>query len=187
MSTTRRKLLTATAGLGLTGATGLAVLPATVLAQAVGSPLKLFPALKLDGEMFKPESFTAGTGGGGGGAGGVTLIYFWASWCPHCLRDLPTLRDKQAALKDKGFNILGVNMDTDPGLAQKWIDTHKVNFPTVRMTGDYQQAYLPKSRVTPAWWLAGRDGVVVDSVVGGGAEFVYRQRGEQIERLVGKG
>jgi peroxiredoxin len=148
-----------------------------VQAQAVGTPLKLFPALNLDGEMFKPE----------GVEGKVTLLYAWASWCPFCLQDLPTLRDKQEALRSKGFSILGLNADKDVDAAQAWIKTHKVNFPNVRLTADYKNAYLAKGLVTPAWWIAGRDGLVVDSAIGGGSEFRYRTRAEMIEKIVAKG
>jgi thiol-disulfide isomerase/thioredoxin len=151
-----------------------ALVPQLASAQTIGAPLKLFPALLLDGEMFKPESF----------AGGVNLVYVWASWCPHCLRDLPVLQSKYEEHKGKGFNILGLNMDEKPDLAEKWIKTYKVAFPSTRLNGDYRQAYLPNRRSTPAWCIAGRDGNVVDSTVGGGAEFVYNQRKSLIDKLV---
>jgi thiol-disulfide isomerase/thioredoxin len=171
----RRLQLKKSAALGLSlgiGATGL--LPKIVGAQTVGSALKLFPAPLMNGEMFKPESF----------AGGVNLIYAWASWCPHCLRDLPVLQAKYEEHKAKGFNILGLNMDDNLDHAEKWIKTYKVNFPSTRLTGDYRQTYLPNRRSTPSWWLAGRDGNIVDSAVGGGAEFIYGQRKSLIDKLV---
>jgi thiol-disulfide isomerase/thioredoxin len=169
----RRKLLKDTTAIGFSGAAILAA-PQIATAQAVGSPLRLFPALLLDGEMFKPESFS----------GGVNLVYVWASWCPYCLNDLPVLQSKYEEHKGKGFNILGLNMDENLDLADKWLKTYKVRFPSTRLTGDYRQAYLPNRRSTPSWWLAGRDGNVVDSSVGSGAEFVYNQRKSLIDKLV---
>ncbi len=148
-----------------------------VLAQAVGTPLKLFPAMNLDGEMVKPEGIE----------GKVTLLYAWASWCPYCLQDLPALRDKQEALRSKGFSILGLNADKDIDAAKAWIKNYKVNFPSVRLTADYKNAYLADRLVTPSWWIAGRDGLVIDSSVGGGSEFRYRNRVDMIEKLVAKG
>jgi thiol-disulfide isomerase/thioredoxin len=169
----RRAHLKTGASLGLAlGAGLLGTQP--VSAQGVGSPLKLFPALLLNGDNFKPESF----------AGGVNLIYVWASWCPHCLNDLPVLQAKFEQHKGKGFNILGLNADENLDLAEKWIKTYKVAFPSTRLTGDYRQAYLPNRRSTPSWWLAGRDGNIVDSAIGGGAEFVYFQRKSLIDKLV---
>jgi thiol-disulfide isomerase/thioredoxin len=147
-----------------------------VQAQAVGTPLRLFPAMNLDGEMVKPDSIE----------GKVTLLYVWASWCPFCLQDLPTLRDKQEALRSKGFSILGLNADKDLDAAQAWIKTHKVNFPNIRLTADYKNAYLGQRVVTPSWWIAGRDGLVLDSAIGGGSEFRYRNRADMIEKIVAK-
>jgi thiol-disulfide isomerase/thioredoxin len=171
---TRRESLKTGTALSLGTALGLSAWPQITNAQAVGSPLKLFSALLLDGEMFKPESF----------AGGVNLVYVWASWCPYCLRDLPVLQSKYEEHKAKGFNILGLNVDDNLDHAEKWLKTYKVGFPSTRLTGDYRQAYLPNRRSTPAWWLAGRDGNVVDSSVGGGAEFVFNQRKSLIDKLV---
>ena len=144
--------------------------------QAVGTALKIFPALQLDGELFVPKSLE----------GKVTLLYTWASWCPHCLNDLPALRDRQEALRDKGFAIVGVNADKDADVALAWMKNYKVKFPSVRLTADYKQAYFSKGLATPSWWLAGRDGLIVDSAYGGGAEFVYRNRIDVINKLVAK-
>ena len=143
-------------------------------AQGVGQKLVLFPAPLLSGGLLAPSDFDKK----------VTLLYSWASWCPFCLRDLPALREKFDEHKDKGFIVLGLNLDKDPDLALKWIATYKVNFPSIRLTAEYQQAYMPKRVVTPAWWLTNRDGMVIDSSAGNGAEFIYRNRTLQIDKAV---
>lgn len=45
------------------------------------------------------------------GVGKVTLIDFWASWCPPCRADMPHLVDVYSQYKDKGFEIVGVSLD----------------------------------------------------------------------------
>jgi thiol-disulfide isomerase/thioredoxin len=146
-------------------------------AQAVGQPLKLFPAAMLNGEMFDPKVLQDH----------VVLLYIWASWCPYCLRDISALRDKQEQHADKKFAVLGINIDTNPDSAEKWIKTYKVNFRSLRATADYKTAYGNNGRVsTPSWWLTGRDSIVVDSSIDDGAQFVYRNRTEAIDKLVAK-
>ena len=178
MRSTRRGFLAlpvaTSMGTGLAASLGQLLAARSASAQAVGTPLKVFAAPQLDGTAFVPASLE----------GKVTLLYAWASWCPYCLRDLPALRDRQEELRSKGFVVLGVNADKDVDLALAWIKNYKVNFSSVRLTADYRQTYFSKGVATPAWWLAGRDGVVVDSAFGGGAEFVYRQRIDVINRLV---
>ncbi len=171
LSAARRNFALGAAAIG----TGILIPTGDARAQSIGEPLKLFPAPMIGGEMFTPEQF----------AGGVNLLYVWASWCPHCLNDLPVLQEKYEALKSKGFNILGLNVDDDLGKAERWIKTYKVSFPSIQLTNDYRQTYLSKGRRTPSWWIAGRDGNIVDSTIGGGAEFPFRPRKLMIDRLVG--
>lgn len=47
----------------------------------------------------------------------VTLVDFWASWCPPCRRDMPFLVDLYAKYKDQGFEIAGISLDDD---LNKW-------------------------------------------------------------------
>jgi len=38
------------------------------------------------------------------------LLVFWASWCPPCVAEIPTLNKWQETYKTKGLKILGVNV-----------------------------------------------------------------------------
>jgi thiol-disulfide isomerase/thioredoxin len=42
--------------------------------------------------------------------GRVTLINFWASWCPPCLQEMPALLRLQQMMQGKPFAILGINV-----------------------------------------------------------------------------
>ena len=47
----------------------------------------------------------------------VTILDFWASWCPDCRKVNPDLVNIYNQFKDKGLNIVSVSLDTD---AEKW-------------------------------------------------------------------
>ena len=42
--------------------------------------------------------------------GQVVLLNFWATWCPPCLIEMPSMQRLQAALAETGFTILAVNV-----------------------------------------------------------------------------
>src|SRR5690242_20669819 len=67
--------------------------------------------------------------------GKVVVLNFWASWCPPCVEELPSLMQMQNDLRDKGVIVLGVSVDSDPGDYEKFLKDHAVNFITIRDPG----------------------------------------------------
>lgn len=46
-------------------------------------------------------------------SGKVVLVNFWAGWCGPCLKEMPSLYSLHKKFVDRGFTVIGVNMDTD--------------------------------------------------------------------------
>jgi thiol-disulfide isomerase/thioredoxin len=49
--------------------------------------------------------------------GKVTIVDFWASWCPPCRAENPNVVALYNEFHSKGLNIIGVSLDKDP---EKW-------------------------------------------------------------------
>jgi thiol-disulfide isomerase/thioredoxin len=61
--------------------------------------------------------------------GQVVLINLWATWCPPCKEEMPTLEAFYNKYKEKGFVIVAIN-DGDPTAdVLKFVKDYKLTFP----------------------------------------------------------
>ena len=61
--------------------------------------------------------------------GELNLINFWATWCGPCLQEMPILDRMHEKYESAGFTLFGVNVDTDPLKAERFIQQLGVSFP----------------------------------------------------------
>ncbi|MCC6600824.1 MAG: TlpA family protein disulfide reductase [Crocinitomicaceae bacterium] len=45
--------------------------------------------------------------------GNPVILVFWASWCPHCMEELPEIKKQYEALKAKNVQVMAVSLDED--------------------------------------------------------------------------
>lgn len=61
--------------------------------------------------------------------GKVVLVNFWASWCPPCLKEMPSMNRLAERLAGKPFVILGVNAGDNADTIRAFLKKIPVNFP----------------------------------------------------------
>jgi peroxiredoxin len=64
--------------------------------------------------------------------GKVVVLNFWATWCPPCVEEMPSLAAMQARMKDKGVEVLAISTDVDRNAYERFLKDHKVDLLTVR-------------------------------------------------------
>ena len=63
--------------------------------------------------------------------GKVIVLNFWATWCPPCVQEMPSLVAMQSQLKDR-VNVLAVSVDQNPETYHRFLRLYGVNLLTVR-------------------------------------------------------
>ena len=69
--------------------------------------------------------------------GKVVFINFWASWCPPCRAEMPSLNELYNKLKDDDrFVFLFINEDDDNMKAKQYLDKSRYDIPLFRRSGN---------------------------------------------------
>lgn len=104
--------------------------------------------------------------------GEVTVVNFWASWCPPCRAEHPTLHD----LAEEGIALYGINFKDEAANANRYLDNDGDPFRGI--------AYDPKGRTAIDWgvtappetFIIGGDGTVLYKFIGPLVGSDYEQR-----------
>jgi cytochrome c biogenesis protein CcmG/thiol:disulfide interchange protein DsbE len=64
--------------------------------------------------------------------GKILVLNFWATWCPPCVDEMPSLAQMQQKMKGKGVRVLAISVDVDQSAYQTFLRSYKVDLLTVR-------------------------------------------------------
>lgn len=97
------------------------------------------------------------------GNGKVVLIDFWASWCPPCRADMPNLVALHKTYKKKGFDIIGISLDSKAEAWEKGVKDLKITWPQLSDLKGWKNegAALYGVRSIPHTILVDKDGTIV--------------------------
>ena len=95
--------------------------------------------------------------------GRVVLVNFWASWCPPCRKEFPSLSRVRKLFKPSEFEVLAVNVGEEPDFA----------FSFAGIT-DFPVLFDRDSKVIAAW---GVQGLPTTFLVNRKAQLAYRAAG----------
>lgn len=63
--------------------------------------------------------------------GKVVLVDFWATWSRSSLDEIPNIRDRYEEYREKGFEVVGVNVDNNPGDLPLYLKFQPLPWPTI--------------------------------------------------------
>jgi cytochrome c biogenesis protein CcmG/thiol:disulfide interchange protein DsbE len=97
--------------------------------------------------------------------GQVVVLNFWATWCPPCIEETPSLVGMQQRMKDKGITVLAVSVDADENAYRRFLKDHGVNLLTVR-DPDQKSSGLYGTFKFPETYVIDRSGTMRRKFIG---------------------
>jgi len=121
-----------------------------------GRPAPNFTLPGLDGKMVSLSNYQ----------GHVVLVNIWATWCPPCVDEMPSMERLYQELKDENFEIVAISIDAMGAEAvAPFMEKNKLNFaalldPEGTIKSVYQITGVPES------FIVNKKGILVEKIIG---------------------
>jgi thiol-disulfide isomerase/thioredoxin len=124
-------------------------------------------------EAFSGESFTLDPT-----SKEATLLVFWASWCMPCLMEIPALVSLHGKYKDRGFQVISINVDEPAALpkAKRLAKEYGINYPSLVGNQETMRDFGGVNAL-PTSFLVRKDGRIREKLTGLRSE-------EELERKI---
>jgi len=123
--------------------------------QLIGKPAPELTVNNLQGEPVALASFK----------GKTVLLDFWATWCPPCRADGPALDKLYKKYGQQELMILGISVNEDRAIVEKFLGEHPHAFPVV-LTTENEMPRPYQIGIFPTYIVIDKDGNVSAAVEG---------------------
>lgn len=142
-------------------------------APRIGKPLADFTLPDLQGRSVQLTALR----------GKVVFVNVWATWCPPCVEEMPTIQQLYERLHGRGLEILAVSLDAlGAQVVEPFMQRHRLSFSTLLDPKNLVQR-LYRTTGVPESFIVDKRGILVDKVVGP-RDWAHPQLLAQFERLL---
>jgi peroxiredoxin len=98
--------------------------------------------------------------------GKVVVLNFWATWCPPCVAEMPSLERLHRSLSPEGVSVVTVSTDEDEAALRRFVAEHALTLPVLKDPGGRVAAGEYRTTGYPETFVLDRNGRVLQHVVG---------------------
>ncbi|TDY02822.1 TlpA family protein disulfide reductase [Thiohalophilus thiocyanatoxydans] len=120
------------------------------------APAPSFTLEDMDGKTYKLEDYK----------GQVVVVNFWASWCPPCREEMPSMERAWKQLQEEDIAMLAINVGEDADTIFTFTADYPVSFP-LPMDQDSTVINEWPIQGLPTTFVLDKQGRIVYRVVGG--------------------
>lgn len=93
--------------------------------------------------------------------GQPAMIFFWATWCPHCRKQLMELTKNRQAIEASGIKIILVDVGESLQKVLEYADANNILF-DIFLDESTETASKYKIVGVPTFFLINREGIILD-------------------------
>jgi thiol-disulfide isomerase/thioredoxin len=98
--------------------------------------------------------------------GKVVFINVWATWCPPCIEEMPTMQQLHDRFHDRGLEILAISIDAlGTQVIVPFMQEHRLSFTTL-LDPEGKVERLYHTNGVPESFIVDKRGFLVEKVVG---------------------
>jgi peroxiredoxin len=124
----------------------------------VGQKAPDFVLPDLNGTRFRLSDFE----------GSLVFVNFWATWCPPCIYEMPSMEMLNQRFRTRGFQMLAVSVDDNVSIVQNFLSrlSPRPSFLILHDPGKLVTEFYYGTEKFPESYLIGPDGVLLKKYEG---------------------
>ncbi|WP_304225076.1 TlpA disulfide reductase family protein [Gracilinema caldarium] len=145
----------------------------TVFPEAQTLPQIKVPGL--DGKQIDIKDF----------AGSWVILNFWATWCPPCKAEMPSMEEFYKTFKNNKLTIFAISTGEKPDTVKNFIKANPHSFP-IGLDSSGQLGAVFASRGIPTTYIVNPEGKVIAGTIGG-RDWMDKKTVEAFKTLLASG
>jgi len=97
--------------------------------------------------------------------GKVVFLNFWATWCPSCNLEMPAMERLHNDFGDRGFVVLAVNFQEEPGDVEAYLKRHELTF-TILLDPNSEVFQIYRAWSLPTTFVIDKNGEMIGRIIG---------------------